>query len=308
MTASNGKDTAVGAINFTTRQSTFDFEGRAEVTVGNLGFKQAKAAEEGPLSNTLAARLALSASDRRSAIRNVATGNWINEQDNHGLRGQLLWRPSGNVDVTLQGDFSAQNPECCAQIYVRTGSTQRALNRQLAALAAAQGYSVSGTNAFDRLTDVDADLNAGNKIGGANLRVKWDTGPGTFTSVTAWRFWNWKPANDRDFTGLPITTRSQNPSQQDQWAQEFRYSQSGGRFDFVVGLFGFHQKIRAQSVQVQGPAASLWLLAPGSVLAANPAVLDGLTASNDIRLDNTSAALFGQVSWKVTDRFTVQPG
>jgi len=303
-----GKNTAAGAINITTRQPTFDFAGRAEVTVGNLGFKQAKAAVGGPLSETVAARIALSATGRRGTIRNVATGNWINEQDNLGLRGQLLWRPSGNVDVTLQGDFSAQDPECCGTVYVRTGATQRALNRQYAALTAAQNYAVPSTDPFDRLTDLDADLNAGNKIGGANLRVKWDTGPGTFTSITAWRFWNWKPANDRDFTGLPITTRSQNPSQQDQWTQEFRYAQSGDRFDFVVGLFGFHQTVRTQGTQVQGPAASQWLLNPTSPLAANPAMLNGLTAENDIRLDNTSAALFGQLSWKVTDRFTVQPG
>jgi iron complex outermembrane recepter protein len=303
-----GKNTTAGAINITTRPPTFDFEGRAEVTIGNLGFKQAKAAVGGPLSDTLAARLALSSSNRRGTIYNLATGNWINEQDNLGLRGQLLWRPSGSVDVTLQGDYSTQNPECCAQIYVGTGATQRPLNRQYAALAAAQNYTVPSTNPFDRVTDVDADLNAGNKIGGVNLRVKWDTGPGTFSSVTAWRFWNWKPANDRDFTGLPITTRSQNPSQQEQWTQEFRYAHSGERFDFVAGLFGFHQTIRTQGTQVQGPAASRWLLNPSSPLASNPAVLDGLTAANDIRLDNTSAALFGQISWKVTDVFTVQPG
>jgi iron complex outermembrane receptor protein len=303
-----GKNTAAGAINITTRQPSFDFEGRAEVTAGNLGFRQVKAAIGGPLTDRLAARLALSATGRRGTIRNVATGRWVNEQDNLGLRGQLLWRPSEDVDVTLQGDYSAQDPECCAQIFVKTGATQRALNRQFAALAAAQGYAPPSTDPFDRVTDLDAGLNAGNKIGGVNLRVKWDTGPGTFTSVTAWRFWNWKPANDRDFTGLPITTASNNPSQQDQWTQEFRYSQSGEKLNFVVGLFGFHQKIRTQGLQVQGPAASLWLLTPGSPLAANPAVLDGLTANNDIRLDNTSAALFGQVSWKISDRFTVQPG
>jgi iron complex outermembrane recepter protein len=37
-------------------------------------------------------------------------------------------------------------------------------------------------------------------------------------------------------------------------------------------------------------------------------VLDDLTANNNIRLDNTSAALFGQVSWKVTNALTIQPG
>jgi iron complex outermembrane recepter protein len=306
-----GKNTTAGAINITTRQPSFDFEGRAEVSIGNLGFKQAKAAISGPLSDTLAARLALSSTGRRGTIYNVATGNWINEQDNLGLRGQLLWRPSDAVDVTLQGDYSTQNPECCAQIYVKTGATQRALDRQYEALAAAQNYAVPSRNPFDRVTDIDADINAGNKIGGVNLRVKWNTDRGTFTSVTAWRFWDWKPANDRDFTGLPITTQSQNPSQQDQWTQEFRYAQSSDRLDFVVGLFGFHQKIRTQGTQVQGPAASKWLLSPSgspTALANNPAVLNGLTTNNDIRLDNSSAALFGQLSWKLTDALTVQPG
>jgi iron complex outermembrane recepter protein len=301
-----GKNTTAGAINITTRQPTFDFEGKAEVSIGNLGFKQAKAAISGPLSETLAARLAVSGTKRRGTIFNVTSNNWINEQDNIGIRGQLLWRAGDNLDVTLAGDFSTQNPECCAQIYVGTGATQRALARQYTALAAAQNYTVVSTNAFDRLTDVDANLNAGNDIGGAALMFKWDTGSGTFTSVTAWRFWDWKPSNDRDFTGLPITTRSENPSQQGQYTQEFRYSQTGDNFDFVLGAFGFHQKIRTEGLQEQGPAASRWLLT--GTLAGDPSVLNGLTARNDIRLDNTSAALFGQVSWKATDALTIQLG
>lgn len=301
-----GKNTTAGAINISTRQPTFNLEGRAEVSIGNLNFKQAKAAISGPLSDTIAARLAVSGTSRRGTIFNVTSGNWINEQDNIGLRGQLLWRPNDNIDVTLSGDFSVQNPECCAQIYVRTGATQRTLTRQFAALAAAQNYQVVSTNPFDRLTDVDADLNARNEIGGAALKIKWDTGPGTLTSVTAWRYWDWVPANDRDFTGLPITTKSNNPSQQQQYTQEIRYAQSGDAFDFVVGAFAYHQKVRTQGIQEQGPAASRWLLT--GALANDPSVLNGLTARNDIRLDNTSAALFGQFSWKPLTGLTIQPG
>ncbi len=303
-----GKNTTAGALNITSRQPTFNFEGRAEVSIGNLGFKQAKAAVSGPLSDKLAARVAISATSRKGTIFNQATGNWINEQDNLGLRAQLLWRPTPDLEVTLAGDYSVQDAECCGQIYVRTGATQRPLNRQFAALAAGQGYTVPSTDPFARVTDLDADLNAGNKIGGTSLRVKWDRGAGTLSSVTAWRFWDWKPANDRDFIGLPITTASNNPSQQHQYTQEFRYSQSGERLDFVVGLFGFHQTVRTQGLQVQGPAASRWLLNPSSALSLNPAVLDGLRADNDIQLDNTSAAIFGQASWKITDALTLQPG
>jgi len=303
-----GKNTTAGALNITSRQPSFEFEGRAEVTIGNLALKQAKAAVSGPITDKLAARVAISATSRKGTLFNVRTGNWINEQDNLGLRAQLLWKPSNALEVSLAGDYSVQDPECCAQVYVRTGATQRPLNRQFAALAAAQGYSVPSTNPFDRVTDVDADLNAGNKIGGASLKVKWELGKGSLTSVSAWRFWDWKPSNDRDFIGLPITTKSQNPTQQDQFTQEFRYAQGGDRYDLVLGLFGFNQKVRTQGLQEQGTAASRWLLNPSSPLASNPAVLNLLRAENDIRLDNTSLAAFGQLSWKLTDALSIQPG
>lgn len=303
-----GKNTTAGAINITTNQPTFEFEGKAEVSIGNLGFKQAKAAISGPLSDTLAARIAVSSTSRRGTIYNVTSDRRVQSQDNIGIRGQLLWQPNDDLSVTLSGDWNKQEAVCCSSVFVRTGATQRPLNRQYAALAAAQGYVVPSTNPYDRLTDLDANLNAGNEIGGAALRIKWDVGPGTLTSVTAWRYWDWQPENDRDFTGLPIVTKSQNPSQQDQYTQELRYDYTGDRFDFVVGGFYYYQRIDTQGTEAHGPASSRWTLNPTSALANNPAVLDGLTAINTQYLKNTSAALFGQVSWKVTDQFTIQPG
>ncbi len=303
-----GKNTTAGAINITTREPSFDFEGSAEVTFGNLAYKQAKVALSGPLTETLAARVALSSTARRGTVFNVKSGNWINELDNLGVRGQLLYRPNDEFDLSLTGDFNKQDPEGYAQIYVRTGSTQRPLARQYAALAAAQNYTVVSTNPFDRLTDVDASLNAGNKTGGASARARWDLGPGQFTSVTAWRFWDWKPENDRDFTGLSIVSKSQNPSQQAQYTQELRYSYVGDRLDFVTGAFGYYQKIDTQGLEQHGPASSRWTINPTNALSNNPAVLNGLTANNLQSLSNTSVALFSQGSWKVTDAFTIQPG
>ncbi|GLV21642.1 TonB-dependent receptor [Sphingobium sp. TomMM35A] len=306
-----GKNTTAGAINITTNQPTFDFEGRAELSVGNLNYRQAKAAISGPLSDTVAARLAVAATSRRGTLYNVTSQRWINEQDNLGIRGQLLFRPNDDLDITLSGDYSRQDPECCGTTFVRVGRTQRPLNRQYDALAAAQGYVVPSRNPYDRLTDLDSNLNAGNKIGGVSARIKWDIGPGTLTSVTAWRFWDWKPENDRDFTGLSIVSRSQNPSQQDQYSQEFRYNYESQKIDFVVGLFGFKQRIDTQGTEQQGVNAAQWSLAPSTNPlnpANNPATLAGLTASNTQYLKAESAALFGQLSWKVTDALTLQPG
>lgn len=308
-----GKNTTAGAINITTNQPTFDFEGRAEVSVGNLNYRQAKAAVSGPLSETIAARLAIAATSRRGTIFNVTSDRWINEQDNLGIRGQLLFKPSEDLSITLSGDYSKQDPEGYGTSLVRVGRTQRALARQYDGLVAAYNaanptrpYVVPSRNVFDRLTDIDASLNAGNKIGGVSARVKWDVGPGTFTSITAWRFWDWKPENDRDFTGLSIVSKSQNPSQQDQYSQEFRYDYDGDNIDFVVGLFGFKQRIDTQGTEQQGADASRWSLTGAQ--AADPTILNGLTATNTQYLKSTSAALFGQLSWKVTDALTIQPG
>jgi len=312
-----GKNTTAGAINIATNQPTFDFEGRAEVTVGNLGLKQGKAAISGPLSDKIAARLAIATTNRRGVYYNVTTQRYINEQDNLGLRGQLLFRPNDDLDITLSGDYSRQNPEGVGTVFVRTGLTQRALNRQYDALVAAanaanpgRNYAVPSTNPYDRLSDLDTELNALNKIGGVSLRAKWDVGPGTLTSVTAWRFWDWQPSNDRDFTGLSIVAKSQNPSQQDQYSQEFRYNYQSDQFDFVVGLFGFKQRIDTQGTEQQGKDATRWVLAPSTspTNVYNLDVLNGLTATNSQFLKSTSAALFGQVSWHVTPELTIQPG
>ncbi|KQM23677.1 MULTISPECIES: TonB-dependent receptor [unclassified Sphingomonas] len=317
-----GKNTTAGAINITTRKPSFTPEARVELTTGNYDFIQAKASASGPLvGDTLAARISASVTSRRGTIRNTVLGGYANAQDNQSVRGQLLWKPAANLDITLYGDYGHQNPDCCAQIYVRTGTTQRPLARQYAALAGALGYRAPSTDAFDRLTDLDTPLRARQELGGVSLVGNLDLGAATLTSVSAWRFWNWDPSNDRDFTGLPITTVSANPSQQRQWSQELRIASNGKRaIDYVAGLFYFHQTIDTQGLQVQGPAASRFLLNPGNppfgtngcatatANACNPAVLNGLTARNTIGFSNTSAAVFGKLTWHLTDALSIAPG
>lgn len=304
-----GKNTTAGAINITTRAQSFNFEGKAEVSLGNYGFKQGKASVSGPLTENVAARLSISNTYRRGTIYNTTTNQYQNSQDNLGIRSSILWQASDTMKVTISGDYNLQSPICCVQPYALVGTTQRAANRQYAALIARfPGYAVPSTNPFDRLTDNDAPIAARNEIGGASALVQWDVGPGTLTSVSSWRYWDWGPKNDRDFTGLPITTKSENPTKQQQASQEFRYNYEAEDFNFVVGTFGFYQKIRTKGVQDSGAAASAWFLAPTNALSNNPAVLANQTANNDIRLDNNSFATFSKLNWQVVDRLTVSPG
>jgi iron complex outermembrane receptor protein len=303
-----GKNTTAGAVNITTRAPSFNWEARGEASIGTYNFQQFKGSVSGPLiEDKVAVRLSTSLSHRDGTIQNVRTGEDLHKLDNVSLRGQLLWRATSNLDITLAGDYNQQNPLCCAQFYARVGATQRPLARQYNALAAALGYKPPSFDPFDRVTDLDAAINSRQEMGGASLTANWDLGPVTLTSVSAWRYWDWKPANDRDFIGLPITTVSQNPSQQKQFSQEIRLASNGdGRLDYTVGAFFFKQSIDTQGSQVQGPAASRWLLSGAS--ANNPAVLNGLTSTNTIGFDNQSFAVFGKLNWEPLDGFHVQPG
>ena len=303
-----GKNTTSGAINITTRAPSFEAEGRAEISYGNYGFLQAKASISGPLiGDVVAGRLSFSGTHRDGMVFNVLTNDDVNDQNNFGLRGQILVQPSDDFKLTLRGDYNQQRSSCCTQVFVEAAPTLRNPNRQFEAMAAELGYAPPSRDPFDRLTDVDTEIRGDQNFGGASAVAEWKVGAGTLTSITAWRFWDWDPSNDRDFIGLPITTVSANPSKQHQYTQELRYAGPVTEsLDVTAGLFAFHQTIDSNNNQTQGSAAARWLLAPAPENI--PALLDGLTQTGVVEFDNTSLAAFAQATWSATDRLRIVPG
>src|SRR6185436_19359275 len=81
------------------------------------------------------------------------------------------------------------------------------------------------------------------------------------------------------------------------------------RLNFVVGAFAFRQTLNSDPVfkQEQGSAAAAFLLPP-SANASTPGLLDGYGYNQTLSYDNTSAAVFGQLQWSITDRLRVLPG
>lgn len=303
-----GKNTTAGAINITTRKPSFEPEGRAEISYGNYGFIQAKASVSGPLiGDVVAGRLSFSGTHRDGLVFNVTTNDEVNDQNNFGLRGQILIQPTDAFKLTVQGDYHQQRTKCCTQVFADVAPTLRSLDRQFEQIAADLGYAPPSRDPFDRLTDVDTEIRGDQNLGGASAVAEWKIGPRTLTSVTAWRFWDWDPSNDRDFIGLPITTVSANPSKQRQYMQELRYAGPlTSSLDFVAGLFAFHQTIDSNSNQTQGAAAARWLLALDPL--NTPELLDGLTQTGVVEFDNTSLAAFAQATWSITSRLRLIPG
>jgi iron complex outermembrane recepter protein len=303
-----GKNTTAGAINVTTRKPTFTPETEYELSYGNFGFIQAKATIAGPLTENIAGRLSFSGTQRDGTVYSVSEEGDINDLNNQGVRGQLLFRPSDALEFILSGDYTRQRVHGNVLLPAGVTPTFRAANRQYAFLAAASGnYAPASFDPFQRLSDADSSHQGHQELGGVALNAEWDIGPGTLTAITAYRHWGWKPRNDRDFLGLPITTVSANPSKQDQYTQEIRYAGDvSENLSFVAGAFYFHQEINSTGRQEQGASAGLWLLAPSA--NNTPALLNGYGQTSRIDSKNTSAALFGQLEWKITDRLRLLPG
>jgi iron complex outermembrane recepter protein len=305
-----GKNTTSGAINVTTRKPSFTRGTEVEVNYGSLQFVQAKASVTGPLAKSLAGRVSFSGTTRDGTTFNTLTRQNVNDMNNVGIRGQLLFAPSDRLAVTLAIDDTRQRATCCTQVVEGVAPTLRPANRQWAQIIADLHYTPPSYDAFDRRTDIDSPLRSYQDLGGASLNVDWKVGRGRLASTTAWRYWNWDPASDRDFIGLPVTTISAGTSKQHQWTQEVRYAGDvSSRANFVAGAFLFGQQINSDPVitQEQGSAAWRFLLAPGP-LAATPGLLDGYGFKQYLKYDNLSAALFGQLQWSITDRLRVLPG
>ncbi|MDR6763896.1 iron complex outermembrane receptor protein [Flavobacterium sp. 2755] len=304
-----GKNTTSGAFNITTRKPSFTSGADFEVSYGNYSFLQAKASVTGALGSKVAGRLSFSGTSRDGLVDNVATGRSTNTLNNQGIRGQLLWTPTVNTNVIFAADITTQRPDGYAQVVAGVAPTQRAAYRQFDAIIKDLNYQLPSQNAFDRRIDQDTPWRSNQDMGGLSLNVDTKIGGGTLTSTTAWRFWNWDPSNDRDFTGLQVLAKSQNPTRQTQITQEVRYAgQLTSKISGVAGVFFIDQTSQTDGTEESGNAQWRFSQSTTSALWKTPGLFEGYGIKTDARIRASSAAVFGQIDWAITDWLHVLPG
>ena len=304
-----GKNTTSGAINITTKKPSFTSGANFEVSYGNFGYIQAKSAITGAISKKLAARVSFSGTQRDGLVENIRTGKFTNDINNLGFRGQLLYKAPGNTTITLAVDASSQKPDGYAQVVAGVVPTQRPAYRQFNAIIADLKYSLPSLNAFDRKIDHDVSWNSGNQLGGVSLNVDTKLGGGTLTSTTAWRYWNWDPSNDRDFTGLQALAKSQNPAEHRNWSQEIRYAgQFSPRLSGVAGLFYIDQEVKIDGTEEAGSAQWRFSQSSTSNLWRTPGLFEGYGIITEASIKSQSAAAFANIDWEIANGLHVLPG
>jgi iron complex outermembrane receptor protein len=295
----------------TTKKASFTPGANFELGYGNFGFIQAKASITGPLSKTLAARISFSGTQRDGLLTNVATQQKVNDLNNLGVRGQLLFVPSDKVKFTLIGDVTQQKPNGYAQVIAGVAPTLRAPYRQFENIIKDLNYQLPSRNPFDRLIDHDTPWRSNQDMGGISLNADIQLGPGTLTTTSAWRYWNWDPSNDRDFTGLQVLKLSQAPSRQEQWSQELRWAGTfSSKLSAVFGVFLFGQNLKSSPDQTEESGSATWRFnqSTTSALWKTPGLFEGYGIKTRSNLNTLSAAVFGQLDIALTNKISLMPG
>ncbi len=307
-----GKNTTAGAFNVTTRKPEFDSSAQLEGSTGNFDYVQLKGTVTGGLTENVAGRLSFTSSERDGTLKNIRTGEDVNNLENWSARGQLLWNVNDTTEARLVTELSRQAPNGYAQVFAGSVRNKRSEYRQFESIIAALGYNPP-RDPFDRLIDHNTKWRSGNDIGGASLNIDTALFGGTLTSTTAWYFWDWRPSNDRDFLGLNALQLSEAPSDHEQVTQEFRWAgEINDRVSGVFGLFAVQQSLESDPVHREELGPDQWrFVSPNLASEAQwrtPGLLDGFGTNSSPGLETFSAALFGQLDWALSDRLSLLTG
>ena len=276
-----GRNTTAGIVKFDSVKPSQTFKANGAVTYGSYGSWTAEGGVGGPLvEGKLAGRISVLGQHRDDYIDNTFThiDNVLGGYDEYAIRGQLLWTPTENLSVLLN-----------------------AHNRSLDGTAAIFRANIltKGSNKLNGNFDRDkvfyngGDNNPQKYDGnGESLKIDYDLGGLTLTSISAYETTNGRSRGDIDggVAGvgpgfIPFDSASQDSIDDlDQYTQEIRLaSDNDGPMTWQVGGYYFKSKF---------------------LVTSDP----GFVPPSTLEHKNTSWAVFGQGTYQVTDALKVTGG
>jgi iron complex outermembrane receptor protein len=239
-----GKNASAGVLNIVTNDPTQEFGGRIQATYGEFNEFVLRGSINGGITETMAVRASAYLTKRDGYIENVRDGRDLNNRNEWGVRGKLLWEPSANVRVLIAGDFSKRDADCCMWT-IRSFGTNVDIRNQLTAAGI-----VAGPN--NRKVSLEGDTFIEQETYGVSGQIDWETSSGlTLTSISAMRWWDTVDNSDSDHRPTAVLSHNSGVSNQRQFTQEVRLaSPSKQDVEWVAGLFLFDQSYDLENAQM----------------------------------------------------------
>lgn len=299
-----GRNSSAGVVNITTNGPSFTPSVAAEASLGDYTYNQEKFALTGALVDDFAAyRLTAYNTYRSGTLSNSKTVAADNGIERGGARLQLLLRPADSLSVRLIADYSIEDDSADTAVVksVLPTSLGSTIGRAEAALAQTGWRPVASSNS----TPINSPQDIRTRQGGVSSQLDWQLGSSTFTSISAFRFWNFNPLQDSDSTPLDIFQVNAADTRDRQVTQEFRVASNPGVFTWQTGAFYFHQALSDHYILHQyGYDAAAYYTDYARLGAPNApaiAIAPGSQYLDDVATHADSAAVFAQANLKLTD-------
>jgi iron complex outermembrane receptor protein len=295
-----GRNTTAGIVKFDTNKPTQTFEGRASASYGTYGTTTFDGGVGGPIvADKLAFRVSALYQHRDDYVDNTFAGtsadgtvtpkkNAMGGFDEKDVRIQLLATPT--EQLTVLASAHARNYEGTSTLFLR-GALKKGSNS-----STAPRDSVAFDEANNNPQAYDTQ--------GTSLNIAYDFGPVTLTAISAYETTSGYSRGDTDggaAANFPVNGAPNGFGQSmgqvrdlDQLTQEIRLASNGDdRLKWQVGALYFDSRDTTDFFQ------RAYFL---TTAARNP--------NNWVELNNlnTSWAVFGQVSYKLTDALTITGG
>jgi iron complex outermembrane recepter protein len=310
-----GKNTTGGALVFTTKRPTDEFEASLGGRVGNYNRLDGNFMLNLPVTENIWTRLTGSTVTRDGYIKNLYDGDKYMDED----RQNLVWqtRFAGQETLTLDLNLNwAQTkqktrPQKCLPVPDYQGWQAELFNT--VGIVPSTGRTVDdfchdaaqAGDANTVISDLGGEYSAENK--GASLTVDWELNDTlSLKSISAWRYTDAYQDDELDHSGIPFLHRTQSihpagkPRETDQYSQEFQLTGSAAneRLQYVAGLYLFNEKTSGETT-----ANFLGPFDPG---LAGWLFLN--TSATRLDADNDAVAVFAQLEWQWSDHWRTTVG
>ena len=247
-----GRNTTGGLIHFISRKPSEEVDGYGEISGGSYDQIKFEGALGGPLSDQLLGRIAISTNNHSGYTKNRFPGiDDYNETNAVAARGQLLWKPTNDVEVLAKLHYARNDGQVGAWQHQTSVATDGGDNRRNVGPAEDLFGAGPGNDAFG-YRDTDGDPHAGDynrngkakvKADGVSARISWNINENlTLVNVGAFDHTDRLQAEDTEAGPAPLIEPTFG-ADTDQWTEELRLHGNYDDWRWVAGFYYFNQEV-----------------------------------------------------------------
>jgi iron complex outermembrane receptor protein len=295
-----GRNATGGTINFISNRPTQEVDVGVAALFGSFGRTRFEGVISGGLSENVALRAAFMLDNQEDGFGdNVHLGDSFGARDSHGGRISARFDPSS----TLRIDASVY------RFWDWTDGIQLTRLNPFNANALANNpiFATAAPRPSDpRDINVETQADGERVLEGGNVTVNWDVSAAlTLRSITSYTRVDYANVNaDGDGTEIPMV-HSDRFEDTGAWQQEFNllFSLFDRRLEGLIGVFYNDERLSLEG-------HNRWLAAnpQGFVNVAGRVIPAGTDLIGFVQQDTTSAAIFADASFSITDQLSVYAG